>query len=241
MKDFRDEFYRIITLVENHEPMALVRYGDGEHLLMEGKGVSNITQAYVVDKWRADQKKYKLSHDLEESLLHTEQNYYYGIPCQCCNDYGKKLYLSKIKQPDLNITFANIFINGNYNLWKNFLFSMGQHIVLIANEDGIDRKMSPPLYVDHFFPVKNDCAEFWETNRDTYINYLIDHFKNIKGYLVFVSAGPMAKAIIHFLYQSNPTNRYIDVGSSIDEYIHGRTTRPYMVPGNPYNQRICIF
>jgi hypothetical protein len=35
------------------------------------------------------------------------------------------------------------------------------------------------------------------------------------------------------MYNHNPNNKYIDVGSSLDEFIHGKLTRPYM---NPYSQ-----
>jgi hypothetical protein len=52
--------------------------------------------------------------------------------------------------------------------------------------------------------------------------------------LFLVSAGPLSEAIIHRLYSKNPNNRYIDVGSSLDEIVHGKKTRPYMVEGTQY-------
>lgn len=241
MKDFRDEFYKFATLIENKTPMALVRYGDGEHLLMEGKGVSNITQAYKVDGWGAEPRLYKMSYDLLDSLQHTEPNYYYAIPCQCCNEYGKKFYLDRIKQGMDNITYANVFINGNYPLWKNFLYSMGQHIVLIANEAGIGKDLYPPLAVDNYIPVKRDCVNFWEKNRDKFKDFLTKSVQGMSGVLFFISAGPMAKVIIDHLWKVNPTNRYIDVGSAIDEFIYGAPTRPYMIRNNPYYYRVCTF
>lgn len=241
MKDFRDEFYRYINMMMSKDPFALVRYGDGEHMLMSGAGVSTNTQAYLVDGWGAERKQYKLGQDLLKSLKHIEPNYHYAIPCSCCNQPGKEFYLSQIKQPDTNITYANIFINGNYPLWKNFLQSMGQHVTLIAHKDGMYRQLYPPIYYDTFIPVGSDCVNFWEQNRDRFIEFLQNKFKDINEQLVFVSCGPMAKAIIHHLYMFNPTNRYIDVGSSIDEYIHGKQTRPFMVKGQQYYSQICQF
>ena len=85
-----------------------------------------------------------------------------------------------------------------------------------------------------------DCVNFYEQHGEQYIQYLINEFKNISRQLVFVSGGPLAKVIIHFLSISNPTNRYIDVGSSIDEIIHGHKTRPFMKPDNEYYNKICI-
>ena len=240
MKNFKDEFYRYITLFQERDPLAFVRYGDGEHMLIDGREVSNITQAYKVDKWSAPAKISKLGEDLKQSLLHTEPNYHYAIPCQCCNKQGKEYYLSVIKQGDENITYANLFINGNYPLWMNYIESMGQHIVLVANIDGAKRNMFP-LYPDVFFGVPNDCVNFYENSGSKYIDYLIEGFKNIKGQLVFVSGGPLAKVIIHYLFLNNPTNRYIDVGSSIDEIIHGQKTRPFMIKTSEYHKRNCIF
>ena len=56
--------------------------------------------------------------------------------------------------------------------------------------------------------------------------------------LFFISAGPLSEVLIDELYSENPNNRYIDVGSAIDEYVHGKVTRPYMLSGTMYNKEI---
>ena len=43
------------------------------------------------------------------------------------------------------------------------------------------------------------------------------------------------------MYNANPNNKYIDVGSSIDEFTHGRKTRPYMDPKSNYSKEISYF
>lgn len=238
-KDFKDEFYKYITLFQERDPLSFVRYGDGEYMLIHGYEISKITQAYKDDKWYSPPIKTKLGKDLLKSLQHTESNYHYAIPCRCCNNIIKQYYLNTIKQNESNITYANLFINGNYPLWLNYIESMGQHIVLIANKDGASRNLFP-LAVDAYFGIPDDCVNFYEQHGEQYIQYLINEFKNISRQLVFVSGGPLAKVIIHFLSISNPTNRYIDVGSSIDEIIHGHKTRPFMKPDNEYYNKICI-
>jgi hypothetical protein len=241
MKDFKDEFYKYITLFQEKEPIAFVRYGDGEHMLIDGREVSTITQAYKIDKWSAPAVMSKLGADLKLSLSHTESNYHYAIPCQCCNRQGKEYYLNTIHQKEDNITYANLFINGNYPLWMNYIQSMGQHIVLIANKNSVlGRQNLLPLHVDTFFGVPDDCVNFYEKHGERYINYVTTEFKNIKNQLVFVSGGPMAKVLIHHLFLTNPSNRYIDVGSSIDEIIHGKQTRPFMMKGSEYYSRDCV-
>ena len=43
------------------------------------------------------------------------------------------------------------------------------------------------------------------------------------------------------MYKANPKNQYIDVGSSLDEFTHGRITRPYMDVNSPYSNEISKF
>ena len=51
----------------------------------------------------------------------------------------------------------------------------------------------------------------------------------------------MSEVIIDYLWSINPSNQYIDVGSAIDEYIHGRKTRPYMYEQSEFYSRECVF
>ena len=89
MKDFKSEFDRVIKLIDSKEPLVLVRYGDGETILMDGGEISKGTQAFTVDKWSSPVGETKLGLKLKESLTHTEKEWIYGIPCQCCNDMCK--------------------------------------------------------------------------------------------------------------------------------------------------------
>jgi hypothetical protein len=62
----------------------------------------------------------------------------------------------------------------------------------------------------------------------------LDYTSQVENKTFFVSAGPVSEILIHKMYSSNPNNQYIDVGSSIDEFVHGRITRPYMNPTSQY-------
>jgi hypothetical protein len=103
------------------------------------------------------------------------------------------------------------------------------------------KKENFPFKVAEFFPFQDDCIRYWNEYGDDYINQLIDYVSQIENKTFFISAGPISEIIIHTLYNINPNNQYIDVGSSIDEYVHGNKTRPYMDNNGIYNKIIPNF
>ena len=236
MKNFKDEFRKYADMMIKEEPFALARYADGECAVINGKSVSNST-----DRWGSPNSLTVLGVDLKETLYHTENNYHYGISCQCCDPVNKAFLLSLIRQDMKNITYSNLFVNSNYHLWIDFIKNINRHVILIANNEGARRQLPYPM-VDKYFAIPDNCIDFYEKHRDVFIERLVDGFKDIKGQLVLISAGPLAEIIVHHLYINNPSNTYVDVGSAIAEIIHGRATRPYM--NNPYSEyynRECVF
>ena len=59
--------------------------------------------------------------------------------------------------------------------------------------------------------------------------------------LFFISAGPLSELSISLMYQANPNNSYIDVGSSLDYWTHQRYTRLYQNPTSEFSTRRCSF
>jgi hypothetical protein len=116
---------------------------------------------------------------------------------------------------------------------------LDKEIYLIVNHSA--KKENFPFKVAEIFPFPDDCIRYWNEYGDDYINQLIEYVSHIENKTFFISAGPISEIIIHNLYNINPNNQYIDVGSSLDEFIHGRITRPYMVVGNHYSTQISSF
>ena len=82
---------------------------------------------------------------------------------------------------------------------------------------------------------------YFEDNEETIKQTLKDNLSNIKNQLCLISAGPMSEAMIDYLWSINPNNQYIDVGSAISEFIHGKPIRDFAYPNSPYYNRNCIF
>jgi hypothetical protein len=237
-KDFVADFNRFKNKIISKENFAYTRYADGEIRLMSGVGVGTHTQAFQQDGWCCGNKMYELGKTLLESISHTESNYVYAItsPNQNFSDY--KFLRDRIQQTEQNITFADLWINGNYPLFQKFIHDeLQEEIVFIASDDGIGRSMLP-LKCKKYVAVPRDCVNFYEQQRKEIESVLDIMASEYTDTLFFISAGPLSEAIIHYLYCKNPNNRYIDVGSAIDEIVHGKKTRPYMIEGTQYHGEI---
>jgi hypothetical protein len=136
-----------------------------------------------------------------------------------------------------HITYSNLWVNGNYSKFKKCIELIKESVVVIANKLGIDKKY--PFEVKEFCPIETDCINLWETDKEKFLD---DIYKKVSGFndtLFFVSAGPLSEVIIEFLWNKNKSNRYIDVGSAIDEYTKGVYTRAYMIENQEYYGKIC--
>ena len=236
--DFNSEFDRIISLINTKNSFVFVRYGDGESMLIDGIDVPKNTQAYDVDGWYSVGKT-KLGDDIKVSLSHTEDSWYYGIPCECCNLECKEKLLKNLNVTKDQITYANLWVNSNYKFFKDWVNNLNEEIVLITNKKGLGNDY--PFKVLKHIPIPDDCVNFYEKEKEKFIQEIINEVSDTKNKIFLVSAGPLSEVIIHFLYLNEPNNKYIDVGSALDEFVHKKITRPYMIYGNDYNLKICKF
>jgi hypothetical protein len=243
-QDFDKDFIFLTNRIFfEKKPTYFSRYADGELALMLGKEIPSFSQASLQDKWTAPPNKTLLGKDLTISLKNTNPNKVYAISCGCCDSFAKKVYLDNLKIAGVNIeniTFSNLWINGNYEKFKNVIDKqITEKVVLIANVEGSNKNYPFDLY--EFFSVQNDCVNFWQSKKNDFILELNKHFSKYTNTLFLISAGPMSEVIIESLITINQSNRYIDVGSALDEYTKGRKTRPYMQQNQLFFQKKCIF
>lgn len=236
---FDTDFEYFWNLIDQKYNFAYARYADGEVRLMRGDAVHDNSQAYLVDKWKAPQSMTKVGRDLLDTISHIEDNFYYAISGtnDSIDDYN--FLRTHIKQIPERITFANLWINNNYKKTLQKYSSLSREVFLICNEKA--RKENFPFKVVDVTPFPNDCINYWESSGEEFITNLTKKFNTLQNTLVFVSCGPISEIIIHRLFISNSNNTYIDVGSSIDEYVHGYKTRPYMIGSSEYATFISRF
>ncbi len=229
--DFQEQIRFFFDKINKKENFSLARYADGERAVLRGVAIKGI------DGWATSNQLSQLGKDLWATLNHTESNYYYGISCPCCDKNAFSWYLKNIPHHD-NLTFSNLFVNGNYSFFQEHFPKIKEQAVVIAHKNGVGKRIGN-LEVVHYFPTENNCIEYWDTEGDAFVEKIIYKTKSFKNMLFVVSAGPMSEVIIHRLYEANPENRYIDFGSSVDAYIHARMTRPYMDTSQIYSQKMC--
>ncbi len=234
---FESDFEYYSNLIKSDANFAYARYADGEVALMRGHSIGANSQAYQVDRWNSPNELTKVGRELLETLNHTEDNYHYAISSNSDSLSDYTFLSEKIKNK--NITFVNLWINANYPKMYNFYHSLNKSVYLICNHRA--KKENFPFSVNEIFPFPDDCVSYWNQYGEEYIAELVEYTSQLQNQTFFVSAGPVSEILIHSMYSANPNNQYIDVGSSIDEFTHGRKTRPYMDPNSNYSKEISYF
>ena len=236
MLEFKEELLSIWDRIINWENITVARYGDWEHMLMDWVSVWPWTQATEVDK-RSSTWMTLLWEDLKKTLDVVSDNFYYAIPCQCCNVKGKEWYIENLKSK--NYTFANLFINSNYETFKLLLQILQEEVVLIWNVDWIWRKY--PFKIKEYIWIPNDCVNYYQENKEAILQEARELATKYNNRLFMISAWPLANIIVYEMYKANPNNQYLDVWSALDERTHWKITRWFQRPEDYYAQRHCIF
>lgn len=219
------------------QPMAMVRFGDGELMLTDGHAVSAATQASQVDRWQAPRGLTQLGRRLQTTLSCEEPNLHFGIPCQCCNPVGNARLKAMLKRSPLFP--ANLFINANYPRFQALLRTLQQSPVgLVVNQRAMTCRL--PFRALREQRVPDDCVQAFEQRGSDLMAASRNLVADLRAMVVLVAAGPLSEALIQVMWNSNPHNTYVDVGSALDEYLYGQKTRPYQIAGTGYAQRQCV-
>jgi hypothetical protein len=234
---FRAQLEVYFRRIHSRRPFAMYRFGDGEMMLTDGIEVGPHTQASRADRWRAPPRLTELGRDLRTVLATQEACFHFGIPCSCCNEDGYRRLKATIT--DSRVFPANLFINSNYRRFVELLSTLdGIPVACVINEKADHTRL--PFSVKQRFEVPDDCVNYYEINRSKMLTEARAFARELEDRsLVLVSAGPLSEALIFFMWNENPHNTYIDVGSALDEMTYGTRTRPYMTPGTEYAERSC--
>lgn len=235
---YTEDFYSFWDKIDNQINFSFVRYADGEIMLMSGLPIEKNTQAYQNDRWSSNGGQTNLGNDLIECIQIEEPNFYFAISSKTdnVNDYN---FLYNRIQNKSNVTFANLWINANYKETISKVKNIKRDVVLICNEN-CDLK-NIPFKVAEFIPFPNDCVNFWETERERFLEKIRDLSIKYNNTLFIVCCGPTSAVIIKNMFTHNKNNTYVDFGSALDIFIHNKITRPYMNEISQYHNHISKF
>jgi len=206
--------------LRNKEPFAIMRYADGEKCVLDNTTLTNC------DHWT-----FRSGCMLNKQLLNTlnmmNTNVYYGIsgPSDSLEIY--EYYYNTIPNKT-NITYANIFVNQNYQKWVQFLKEFDTECVLISCNKPVSGKIAAVRVIEHI-PISDKLVDEWDVRCEEYTATMKNLAARYNRTLFFLSAGPLSEVFIQTMYDINPNNTYLDVGSSFDEFTKGFITRPYQI------------
>jgi len=191
------------------------------------------------DKWHWNSTNTKFRDSLiESSSICINKNNFIGLPCKNWIDISKSLLSFSNCYSAKYMSYATLFINKNYKLFKDWIISFLNisnkwKIILVANSD-IHKDIS---WAYKFFPVPDHLIENWDIFSISLLDKLSYQAKK-NNLIFFISAGPAANIIISHLIKINKNNIYIDFGSSIEFITKGYTTRPY-AKNSIYSNQSC--
>jgi hypothetical protein len=229
-KIFRQEIETLFGRLKSRVPFAFSKYADGEWSAMRGGFVNNGEFISAQDEHTEFSRRL-----LIDSFMYKHPSYYVGISCPCCQ--GQEFYNMKTasRQDESNLTFANIFVNSNYNFYKNNFVPEYSNwkVNLIANEKSDISKLS--FQVERFFPVGVNA---WVNNLD-----LLGHLKqlNTEGELYLFCAGPFGNILAKQLWQHNQKNTYLDIGSTLNPWLGFEGFKRGYLYGSEDCNKVCVW
>lgn len=240
MKNFKTDFDIFLNRVKNKENFTITRFGDGEMMIINGKSLNLLSKGVGEFAYDSNNEKYVNSRDLlKKSFTYQSDDYYVGVACKCC--VGEEKYENmKITsgQKEENLTWANIFVNSNFNLFNSKMIPAlsNRKIYLVCHEASNTTNL--PFVVEKVYNVKTDA---WLHDLD-----LITKLKNeiiesdLYDVIFLISAGPFANILVQQLNEHNNNNTYIDLGSVLDKHLGLPSTRGYL-NGAPTLNKTCIW
>ena len=113
------------SITHTREPFALMRYVDGERMILQGAAVSTSTQAFSEDKWSFEGGASALQADMLASLSgHYGEPVFYAFASPQDDENGLRWYLERTEATCGQITLANLWINSYYARTKALLLDL---------------------------------------------------------------------------------------------------------------------
>lgn len=226
-KEFKSEIENLYSKFLKGAPFCFSKYADGEWAIITDDFLNNNEFEVTINTPAFFKQK------LIESIQFKDPNYYIGTCCPCCNGDRAEKMRSFSGQDEANMTFANVFVNSNYNIYKQtFLESYKNYdIHLVANENSKIQNL--PFNVEKFYPVGFSA---WVNNYN-----LIEEIqqKNLSNKLFLFCAGPFGNMLAHQLYSNNKNNMYMDIGSTLNPWLQSEGfKRDYYTSGH-FKERSC--
>lgn len=229
-KNFRSDIETLFNALKNGERFAFSKYADGEYEILVNNKITNC------DNWTFEPGKHDyVRSELLKSFQFNEEGYFVGISCPCCQPITNVNWMKEnVGVPNERLTWANIFVNSNYQYFlNNFLPEFTKHkIILVANQNANINNL--PFEVEEHIKISN-LAFIDNFN-------LLDELskKEYENKVFLFCAGPLGNMLSAKLWKENKKNTYIDIGSTLNKLLLGGDgNRGYLNGKNNSLSKIC--
>jgi hypothetical protein len=203
--------------LEDREPFALARFGDGEIAVLQ-------RQWFDDTEFSNDPQDPSCSaaiSRLRAAFRYKHPSYFVGILCPHCGPPDFAWSVTESGQDTAQLTFAYLFSNSNHYFFLNDVVPLfSQYEVILVCDRAADIT-GLPFNVSKDFRIgknawRDDLAIIHEL--EAYIDK-----RSTTGLLVLFAAGPLSNIAIYELHCHRPSNTYLDIGSTLDSYFYGRS------------------
>lgn len=244
-KTFSGDLAMFNQKLASAEPFSLVRFGDGEMKIIQGEFTDLSAKANGEHRYQPgnpideQQRQY-----LADSLHYQNDRYYVGIACPCCVGFKNFEQLKAASaQPDMQLTWANIFVNANYKTFLEEttpLFSK-RKIVLVCHEKAQPDNL--PFSVEKQFSTAGNA---WINDHQRLTSELGAYLRQLSvnepstGRVVLFCAGVLSNILIKEMTEQYPDHTFIDTGSVYDSMLGLGKTRKYL-KGSKNLRKVCVW
>jgi len=234
MKSFKEDLFKIFNLLKTKQPFSFSKYADGEYSILRNIKISSRTEKPGENWSFVPEEDSFYQEELLDSFKYNEEGYYVGISCPCCVPKPHVTWMREnVGVPKDRLTWANLFVNGNYGDFKKyFIPEFSNHeVIIIANKfakiDNLPFKVK-----EHISIGFNACRENFN---------LVSELpkRNDKSKLYLLCAGPLGNMLAAKMWKYNKNNIYLDVGSTLNPWLVGNN-RGYLCGCSSLN-KICIW
>ena len=226
----KSDIQEIYHLVKSRKPFTFIRFSDGEvellrnrklviddgSILFKGKKFTHNFPLY--DRKIFDPKAdFLIRSLLIESLVHTEESYYKGLVVSSNNQREDRDFLLRMNGGlDFFITFADLFVNSNYEYFRKKLipcFFNINNLIIVSN---FRSSLIPYFSNAKHIPIPDNMF----SNFEDILNESLNKLESAdEGAIILSSASSLSNILGYLLSKSRPDITFIDVGSAINDYI----------------------
>lgn len=235
-KTFKNDFYKFLNKLKNKENFSFCKFSDGELYIMQNKqlilGPDAQYHSYVNNE---DFKEFLPERDsfyrnkLIDAFKYKHKDYYIGIYGVSDDSLSTFNWMRENSgRVDENLTWANLFVNSNYPLFRDEMINefCNHEIIIVCNEKCNFDKLPFKHKIKKDFRVGQNCIINNYDLIEKIKNYIQD--EKIENHLFLFAASSLGNFLCHQLHDSFKNNTYFDVGSTLNPLLGLSIDRGYL-------------